>query len=94
MELKENNLYIIKRDRYINTMHKILVLELTQTSILWRNMDNNDENHKVRESLKEFHENYKVLEDLGEFLPHIVVDYNKYWSYDAKDLRFNYDLCT
>jgi hypothetical protein len=35
MKLKENNLYIA---RINNSLIKILILEITETSVLWRNM--------------------------------------------------------
>jgi len=75
MKLKENNLYIA---RINNSLIKILILEITETSVLWRNMDVDDPNHKVRDSIGKFAGEYNtniydILEDLGNYLtyPHI-----------------------
>jgi hypothetical protein len=68
MKLKENNLYIA---RINNNLIKILILEITETSVLWRNMDVDDPNHRVRDNIGKFRQEdygtYDILEDIGGY---------------------------
>ena len=65
MELKNKHEYIIQQKNYssVTTVLKIYVLELTQTSILFKNLDNSV---KTRMLLFDFNKDYLILEDLGE----------------------------
>jgi hypothetical protein len=64
MELKEGSTYIIRDNTFPRrSYYKIKVHEITETSILWENLDLNN-NHRVREGLEYFKRNHTILEQL------------------------------
>lgn len=77
--MKPGHKYIVKTGynwRYPD-VRKILVLEVTNTSIAYKNLDNNSDYVK-RDLLENFNMDYKILEDLGgledEILGNLISD--------------------
>lgn len=70
MELKLNYEYIIRERKYsLNPLViKIKVLELTQTSILYKLIDNG---HRVRMYKDDFLSEYKIIEELPKIIPSV-----------------------
>jgi len=67
IKLKEGNVYIIKKDDFIE---KVVVLEITQTSVLYHSLDFDYYNRvEINEFIK-----YNILEDLGEGLGDCICD--------------------
>lgn len=66
IELQENRKYIVKQtDSSYPTVKKIEVIEVTQTSVLSRNLDSGPNAPTLRMEIETFNKSWKILEDLG-----------------------------
>ena len=75
IELKTDNLFIIKKkDVSYPSVRKIEVVELTRTTIMYRNIDSENKSC-VRVEIKKFENEWEVIEDLGysEQLKNLII---------------------
>jgi hypothetical protein len=65
IELKSGRLFIIKqKNEEYQSVRKIEVVELTETTILYRNLDSENKSC-IRLEMKKFENEWGVIEDLG-----------------------------
>jgi hypothetical protein len=65
IELKANKQYIIQSNRF-NSVRKIEVLEITDTTYLIINLDNIIRNNKERLLIKDFNETFSIIEEMDK----------------------------